>query len=439
MTLAGTGGLARSFELLWRAVDACQRVHGLEDTRHYLVGSVLACHLWRQSPVQLRVSLTDLGNALASRLVADAAALEERNPDLMGVMVALVGALPEDSASTVRLARAVLLVLDQGGEPASLVDDVRGYLCPTASPRATTTTPEGLVSLLVQVAGPRPGEHILDPAAGEGSLLLAIARRTRGQVTLSGREADEWAWRIARVRFFLRGLAVDLGVGPSDSLGDWSLRALADLVVLDPPLAQRQLLNWLRSVLEMLGPDGRAVVALPEAILSPGTGRRPAAVDVSRVETVVIGPDRLRPDMGVGMVVVVLRRDPSDRPVLFVDASKLAKRQDTLKTFHPGVIEELGRVLRLWQDGSTLPSSRLLALAEVSRDQVLALGDVCPGTWLRDAHDSPEVIQASQRALHLAKELRLIVEGPLEHKTTDEHKRALRRLVDRLEGTGTAP
>lgn len=251
------------------------------------------------------------------------------------------------------------------------------------------------------VAGARPGDHVLDPAAGEGGLLLALAGRAGGGLSLTGREAGEWAWRTAKARFSVRGMEADLGAGPSDSFSDQALSGSADVVVLDPPLGRRQVRRWLGAVPGMARPGGRAVVAVPEADLASGTTSRLPVLDLARLESVVAGPDRLRADLEAAMAVVVLSAEPVSGPVLVVDTSALARRRDTLNTFDPADLEELGPVLSTWRDEGRLVGSERLAARVVGRGD-LAGGDLRPSRWMTGP-GSPELARASERALELAR------------------------------------
>ncbi|MGH9063911.1 MAG: hypothetical protein ACRD0L_08105 [Acidimicrobiales bacterium] len=89
-------------------------------------------------------------------------------------------------------------------------------------------------------------------------------------------------------------------------------------------------------------------------------------------------------------------------------------------------------MLATWrEEGRRAPSERIAARA-VDRDDMRG-GDLRPSTWVAGP-EAPDVARASERALELARELRAMVDGPLAHETTEEHRRALRRLVERLEG-----
>lgn len=170
---------------------------------------------------------------------------------------------------------------------------------------------------------------------------------------------------------------------------------------------------------------------MPERALS-GSRTQPPTVDVARLEAVVQGPDRLRADLGVSIAVVVLRAGPVAGPVLFLDASPLAQRQDTLNTFEPGATDEVATVLRTWREESRLATGHPMTIGTVPRQELAPTSDLRPSTWLGD-HPSPEVVEACRRGLELARELHDLVEGPLQPATTEEHRRALRRLVDGLE------
>lgn len=129
-----------------------------------------------------------------------------------------------------------------------------------------------VAAALALLADPRPGERLLDPFCGSGTLAIEAARRCpelRVQASDASPERLDGARDNARragVRIdFRRAHAQELALAP-DSL---------DLVVTNPPWEQKVELerttseaDWLSALARALRPDGRAVIlsAAPESV-----------------------------------------------------------------------------------------------------------------------------------------------------------------------------
>jgi type I restriction enzyme M protein len=68
-------------------------------------------------------------------------------------------------------------------------------------------TPHKVSELLIQLARPKEGDRICDPACGAGGLLVEAARAVRGNnFSLFGMEANGSTWALARMNMFLHSL-----------------------------------------------------------------------------------------------------------------------------------------------------------------------------------------------------------------------------------------
>src|SRR5208283_5456230 len=107
----------------------------------------------------------------------------------------------------------------------------------------STSTSTSLADAIAAVAAVERRQRVLDPASGEGSLLLSVAH-SEPTALLEGREKDEFSWALSVARLELHGVRADLS--PVPSLGGPALSP-ADVVVLDPPLDnRREFVEWLR-------------------------------------------------------------------------------------------------------------------------------------------------------------------------------------------------
>ncbi|MET0237007.1 MAG: N-6 DNA methylase [Kibdelosporangium sp.] len=155
------------------------------------------------------------------------------------------------------------------------------------------TTPE-MAELMAELAGLSTGS-VLDPACGAGSLLAAVAGRTGGPVQCIGQEIDPGLASLAEVRLGLRGVPV-LMVAADSLLHDGYPDQLADLVICDPPVGERQWgheelmhdqrweygvpprmeseLAWVQHALAHVKPGALVAILMPPSVAARRSGRR---------------------------------------------------------------------------------------------------------------------------------------------------------------------
>jgi hypothetical protein len=164
---------------------------------------------------------------------------------------------------------------------------------------------------------------ILDPACGEGSLLVAGSRRWPS-AALYGQELDPDVRSIAAAVLEVRGMPADLGRSAANSLTDDQHSPLrADFVMIDPPCGESDppLEWWIELGLRHLAERGSLTVLLPahQLVNVPSARRRPEkrlhelvrglAVNHS-ITTAIVMPRNLRTDV-VGPLVLLHIGPPS--------------------------------------------------------------------------------------------------------------------------------
>ncbi|MEY4338890.1 MAG: hypothetical protein RLZ14_740 [Actinomycetota bacterium] len=194
--------------------------------------------------------------------------------------------------------------------------------------RSLRVTGRRLAGLMVSVAGVPQGGSVLDPACGEGELLLECAQRMGTDVSLFGQEVDRGAWRIARSQMLILGVEAHLGAAVADSLRDpLHVGATFDAVVVDPPLGADApaLDRWIEFGFRHLKPGGRVVVALPlnELVHVKSARRSPdrrmvsavtSLAEAGFVEGVLVTPPRLRGDVVGPMAVFAFSQRNDSAP-----------------------------------------------------------------------------------------------------------------------------
>ncbi len=339
-----------------------------------------------------------------------------------------------------RLRKCLEANLTAGTQPAALAEMIIASLSGVTRPGAGRTTTDAVAELLLAVADIRAGERILDPACGEGGLLLA-AHAQDPRCPLHGRELDLNAWWIASVRHQLHGTGADLGQGPVDSLVDGAVRQ-ADVVLLDPPFGVgasegtmsrrnpgRWLFDrWLGVALDGLAAGGRAAVALPGRTVDADRRQERARVG-AHLRALVLAPDRLRADVGEEVVVWELTAEDGDGRALVVDVSRSVDRLSARKRVEPASIEALRKFLALWRRNGVIPHQMSSQLAS----KVLDVDDLAAliRSGLAEARSDED-----ERAMRLVEELETLLAGDLRHHATAELLKSLDRLKRRLP-TGT--
>ncbi len=287
-------------------------------------------------------SLVDAAEPV-SALTGEAERIERAHRSLAGLLVEPLDSVDVSATVLAELIRRLDEASAADG-PVAVFEEVLRRTAETAAGRAEAGTPADVATLMCQLSGIGSGSTVLDPAAGEGAILLAAARESAGNgstAALRGQELDLANWRIATSRFLVHDVTADLGEPGLDSIrvDQWpDLRA--DAVLVDPPVGGTEVpapLLWVDHAIRHLAPGGRAVLALPaHAIVEVPSARRStdphlvARLDGllhdGHVEGVVVTPRRIRSDVVGPMTLWVVRRDPSPgREVIVV--APLEKRE----------------------------------------------------------------------------------------------------------------
>lgn len=161
-------------------------------------------------------------------------------------------------------------------------------------------TPRSLIQAMVDVAQPKIGETVCDPACGTGGFLLAAYDYMKGQSqnktkrdflnnkALHGFDNTALVVTLASMNLYLHGIGTERSpIVCQDSL-EKSPETLVDVVLANPPFGTRPAgsvdinrtdfyvetknnqLNFLQHIMVMLKSGGRAAVVLPDNVLFEG-------------------------------------------------------------------------------------------------------------------------------------------------------------------------
>lgn len=293
-------------------------------------------------------------------------------------------------------------------------------------------TPRSVVSLMVHMLEPQPGETVYDPACGTGGMLLATLQQVResGGDTrrmlgrLYGQEKNLTTAAIARMNLFLHG-AEDFQIVRGDTLRQPAFYtgdrlATFDCVVANPPFSLsawgedlwakdrwgRNVAGtpprkygdwaWVQHMLASMAPgSGRMAVVLPHGALfrMGAEGKiRSKVLEDDLIEAVIgLGPNLF---YGAGLAACILvarQRKPAERSerILLVDGSDLFRRGRNQNTLEPEHVAELLKTYEAFADVDGL--ARVVTL-----DQVRAEGGSLNLAGYVTKHEETEIPTVSE-------------------------------------------
>ncbi|MGE3335904.1 MAG: type I restriction-modification system subunit M [Rhodospirillaceae bacterium] len=238
-------------------------------------------------------------------------------------------------------------------------------------------TPAAVSRLLAQLASPKPGNTICDPACGSGSLLIRAAEEVGSDnFALYGQEVNGATWALARMNMFLHSKDAariewcDTLNSPGLIEGDHLMKF--DVVVANPPFsldkwgaehADTDQYNrfwrgippkskgdyaFITHMIEIAKREtGRVAVIVPHGVLFRGGAEgkiRKALIEENLLDAVIGLPANLFTTTGIPVAILVFDRSREQggvneqrKEVLFIDAStdfNASKTQTVLEEKH---------------------------------------------------------------------------------------------------------
>ena len=218
-------------------------------------------------------------------------------------------------------------------------------------------TPANIARLVAALAQPQQGERVYDPCFGFGNFLIAAwqqaerawqqARRPGPLLEVAGIEINEGVFLVGLTRMLLAGIdhpQLELGNSLERGQPNSPSREGFDLVLANPPIGAKVSREawghqhfafptadsvglFVQHALAQLKPQGRAVIAVPEAFLFRGGAERELRRHLlahGQVEAVVGLPaGSFAPYASVKGALLVLRRKGGADRVRMVDATPL--------------------------------------------------------------------------------------------------------------------
>ena len=249
-------------------------------------------------------------------------------------------------------------------------------------------TPAQVSKLLAKLIDPKPGDRIIDPTCGSGSLLIKTAKEVGSKnFSLYGQEINGSTWALARMNMFLHEIDnADIQWGdtlnnpkllegdsllkgnkvvanPPFSLDKWG----ADNAVTDqfkrfhrgiPPKSKGDyafISHMIESTYEDIGKVG---VILPHGVLFRGSSEgkiRQELIEENLLEAVVGLPSNLFFGTGIPACILIFNRGKGEnKDVLFIDSSKLYDSGKNQNRLRDADIEKIVDTYKSFQEGTPL-------------------------------------------------------------------------------------
>ena len=214
-----------------------------------------------------------------------------------------------------------------------------------------------LATISLDQSDPKPS--VYDFACGSGSLLLTVQEEINNKVLYFGQELNTTTYNLARMNLMMHGVPYDrMTLNNADTLEeDWPSKTDAqgiehplnfDVVVANPPYSQRWDNNdrklkdprfkdyglapktkadyaFLLHGLYHLDQNGTMAIVLPHGVLFRGAKEgkiRETLLKKNQIDAIIGIPAGLFYSTGIPTVILVLKKNKTNKDILFIDASK---------------------------------------------------------------------------------------------------------------------
>ena len=250
-------------------------------------------------------------------------------------------------------------------------------------------TPRSVVSLLVRILDPKPGETVYDPACGSGGMLIEAIHHMHDDTlccgSIFGQEKNVVNSAIAKMNLFLHG-ASDFNILQGDTLRDPKILqsgnlAKFDCVIANPPFSlenwgatewsndkfKRNLWGtpsdkcgdyaWIQHMVCSMAPaTGRMAVVMPQGVLFRGNQEliiRQKLIESDYIEAVVTLGDKLFYGTGLSPCFMILRRmKPAAHSgrILMIDGTKILTPKRAQNVLEPKDTDRLYELYQKYED-----------------------------------------------------------------------------------------
>ena len=250
-------------------------------------------------------------------------------------------------------------------------------------------TPRSVVSLLVRILDPKPGETVYDPACGSGGMLIeAIQHMNHSSLccgTIFGQEKNVVNSAIAKMNLFLHG-ASDFNIMQGDTLRSPKILqngeiAKFDCVIANPPFSLEKWGSqewgsdkygrniwgtpsdscgdyaWIQHMVKSMAQgSGRMAIVMPQGVLFRGNeeGRiREKLIKSDLIDTIITLGDRLFYGTPLSPCLIIIRRfKPAEHSarIHMIDGTKILTQKRAQNILLPEDVDKLYELYCKYED-----------------------------------------------------------------------------------------
>lgn len=258
-------------------------------------------------------------------------------------------------------------------------------------------TPPEVSALMAEIMDMNEGEEACDPTCGSGSLLMKCGQRVQAKFygskkyALYGQESIGSTWALAKMNMFLHSEdnhRIEWGDtirNPKLLDGDDGLKHF-DIVVANPPFSldkwghdsaasdkfgrfRRALppktkgdYAFILHMVETMKPKtGRMAVVAPHGVLFRGSSEgviRQKLIEENLLDCVIGLPEKLFYGTGIPAAILILKKNKTDKNVLFIDASRAFKSGKNQNQLTP---ENIAKIVETYLARTTVDKYAYLA------------------------------------------------------------------------------
>ncbi|MEM1668252.1 MAG: class I SAM-dependent DNA methyltransferase [Thermofilaceae archaeon] len=270
-------------------------------------------------------------------------------------------------------------------------------------------TPREVIKLLVGILDPKPGDRVLDPAAGSGGMLIItykyvenkFGKEEADKLFLYGQEANAKIAALAKMNMYIHDIHNHkIEVGDSLLYPKFELEAW-DLVLANPPWNQdgynEEVLKknekyrfvykygytpsqtadwaWIQLMLAAAKPNGRVGVVIDQGALFRGGSEkaiRSKIIDNDLVEAVILLPEKLFYNTSAPGVIIVFnksKRPERSRKILFINASQLYEKHPEVRKLNKLGDQHIAKIVEIYRTYREEQGlSRIVSLEEIKNN-----------------------------------------------------------------------